>query len=112
MPVGSPVYAQDLMDALRYMWTNDMYGKLVFYLEACESGSMFEGLLPTDANIYALTASNSHESSFGTYCGSDSSVDGKVCLWVTVVAFLYPLLYLGHHRSVELPSVGRSVGFY
>lgn len=78
MPAGDPVYAQDLIDTLRYMWTNDMYKELVFYMEACESGSMFEGLLPTDANIYATTAANSHESSYGTYCGRNSSVDGTV----------------------------------
>ncbi|CAM9182571.1 unnamed protein product [Ascophyllum nodosum] len=78
MPVGKPLYAQDLMDALRYMWISDMYKGLVFYLEACESGSMFEGLLPTDANIYAVSASASHEPSYGTYCGDNSTVDGTV----------------------------------
>lgn len=40
----------------------------VFYLESCESGSMFEGLLPTNISIYATTASNATESSWGTYC--------------------------------------------
>lgn len=37
-------------------------------MEACESGSIFEGLLPTGLNIYATTASNAEESSWGTYC--------------------------------------------
>lgn len=78
MPVGEPVYAQDLMDALIYMSSNKMYRELVFYLEACESGSMFEGLLSPELNIYATTAANSEESSYGTYCGSDSTVDGVV----------------------------------
>lgn len=78
MPIGDPVYAPDLIDALRYMSSNDRYLELVFYLEACESGSMFEGLLPKDVNIYATTAANSHESSYGTYCGEDSSVNGTV----------------------------------
>lgn len=40
----------------------------VFYLEACESGSIFEGLLPEGLNIFATTASNAEESSWGTYC--------------------------------------------
>jgi len=40
----------------------------VFYLEACESGSIFEGLLPEGLNIYATTAANAEESSWGTYC--------------------------------------------
>ncbi|KAL0407725.1 UNVERIFIED_CONTAM: Vacuolar-processing enzyme [Sesamum radiatum] len=43
----------------------------VFYLEACESGSIFEGLLPEGLNIYATTASNAEESSWGTYCPGD-----------------------------------------
>jgi hypothetical protein len=40
----------------------------VVYLEACESGSVFEGLLPNNLSIYATTASNAFESSWGTYC--------------------------------------------
>lgn len=78
MPAGEPVYAQDLVDTLTYMWNNQMYRELVFYMEACESGSMFDGLLPTDINIYATTAANPEESSYGTYCGGDSVVDGTV----------------------------------
>jgi len=53
-----------------------MYAKLVFYLEACESGSMFDGLLPDEYNIYATTASNPDESSWGTYCPPDDMVNG------------------------------------
>lgn len=44
----------------------------VFYLEACESGSIFEGLLPEGLNIYATTASNAEESSWGTYCPGET----------------------------------------
>lgn len=40
----------------------------VIYVEACESGSIFEGVMPKDLNIYVTTASNAEESSFGTYC--------------------------------------------
>ena len=43
---------------------------MVLYIEACESGSMFEGLLPSNLGVYAVTASNSEESSWGTYCPS------------------------------------------
>jgi len=54
-----------------------MYNKLVFYLEACESGSMFEGLLPPNMNVYATTASNAVESSWGCYCPPEDQVNGK-----------------------------------
>ena len=40
----------------------------MIYVEACESGSIFEGLLSDALNIYATTASNARESSWGTYC--------------------------------------------
>ncbi|KAF5774916.1 putative legumain protein [Helianthus annuus] len=40
----------------------------VIYVEACESGSIFEGLISEDLNIYVTTASNAVESSWGTYC--------------------------------------------
>ena len=40
-------------------------------MEACESGSMFEGLLPNNISIYATTSANSQESSYGFYCPGD-----------------------------------------
>jgi len=77
--IGFPhttMHATELMAALKSMYSKNMYGELVFYLEACESGSMFQDL-PTDMNIYATTASNEKESSWGTYCSPDDQVDGK-----------------------------------
>ncbi|MED6182157.1 hypothetical protein PIB30_026013 [Stylosanthes scabra] len=68
MPVGPYLYANDLNDVLKKKHASGGYKSLVFYLEACESGSIFEGLLPEDINIYATTASNAVESSWGTYC--------------------------------------------
>jgi legumain len=49
---------------------------MVVYVEACESGSMFENLLPSDWNIYATSAANSEESSWAAYCGDDAVVNG------------------------------------
>ena len=57
------------------MYENDRYNKLVFYLETCESGSMFVNL-PTNHRIYALSAANPFESSWGTYCPPDDIVNG------------------------------------
>jgi len=70
------LYKEDLQTALQFMYDNNMFKQLVFYLEACESGSMFEGF-PTNISVYATTAANADESSWGTYCGSDAKVDGK-----------------------------------
>jgi legumain len=70
------LYADQLNEALKTMHTKKMYNKLVFYLEACYSGSMFENKLPTDINIYATTAANAHQSSYAYYCGSQAVIDG------------------------------------
>ena len=44
--------------------------QMVIYIEACESGSMLQGLLPSNINIYATTASNAEESSYACYYDS------------------------------------------
>lgn len=49
---------------------------MVLYIEACESGSMFNNILRDDINIYAMTASNPTESSWGTYCYPQDIIQG------------------------------------
>lgn len=71
------LYANDLISAFKKMYEAKMYKQMVFYLETCESGSMFEGLLDPSWNIYATTAANAHESSWGTYCPPNDKVNGK-----------------------------------
>ncbi|KAI8487685.1 hypothetical protein Bbelb_346780 [Branchiostoma belcheri] len=63
----SELHAKDMMEALQYMHDNNMYKNLVFYLEACESGSMFHRHLPDNINIFATSAANPHESSYACY---------------------------------------------
>jgi legumain len=77
MPAGPYLYAQDLIDTLKFMHDNQKFSELVFYMEACESGSMFDGLLKAEWNIFATTAANPDESSWGTYCPPDDKVNGK-----------------------------------
>ena len=50
---------------------------MVLYIEACESGSMFQGLLDEKLKIYVMTASNAEESSWGTYCYPDDLMGDK-----------------------------------
>lgn len=57
------------------MHTTKKYKNLVYYLEACESGSMFTSL-PKNTHVYALSASSPDESSWGTYCSPDDMVNG------------------------------------
>merc|ERR1739845_217315 len=64
-----------LQSSLQAAYDKKMFNKLTFYLETCESGSMFQNMnIP---GVYALSASNPTEFSWGTYCGSDAKVNGK-----------------------------------
>eukprot|EP00928_Gymnodinium_smaydae_P032596 TRINITY_DN23563_c0_g1_i1.p1 TRINITY_DN23563_c0_g1~~TRINITY_DN23563_c0_g1_i1.p1 ORF type:complete len:454 (-),score=106.83 TRINITY_DN23563_c0_g1_i1:187-1548(-) len=75
-PNGEPLHVKELSSALKTMQQKKMFDKLVFYMEACESGSMFPDLT-ADGKIFAVTAANAQESSWGFYCGSDAVVKGK-----------------------------------
>jgi legumain len=66
MPTGPYLYATDVLATLKKMKQDGKFNKLVFYLEACESGSMFENL-EAGLNIYATTAANADESSYAVY---------------------------------------------
>jgi legumain len=76
-PDGSLMSSTVLIGAINQMFAQKMYSHLVFYMEACESGSMFEGLIKPSINVYVTTASNAVESSWGTYCPPDDMVNGK-----------------------------------
>jgi len=52
-----------------------MYNQLIFYIEACESGSMFP-YLESNIGVAAMTASNATESSWATYCSPNDVVNG------------------------------------
>lgn len=59
------LYADELIGALKQM----KFKKMVVYVEACDSGSMFEHL-PSDLGIYAVTAARKDENSYPIYCCS------------------------------------------
>jgi hypothetical protein len=46
-------------------------------MKACNGGTMFAGLLPTDINVFATTAASPTEPSWGTYCPPQDMVNGK-----------------------------------
>lgn len=71
----SYLYAKDLHPVFEFMYANGLYKSLVFYLETCESGSMFQDL-KLDHGIYGLSAANPTESSWGYYCPPQDKVGG------------------------------------
>lgn len=75
-PNGPVLTVKDLSATLKTMQSKKMFKQLLFYMEACESGSMFPDLTP-DGKILAVTAANAQESSFGAYCGQGDKVKGK-----------------------------------
>ena len=70
---GIVAFPSDYLDAvalnqtLQDMARNQRFAKMLFYLESCESGSMFEGVLAADIGVLAVTASNSTSPSFAAY---------------------------------------------
>jgi legumain len=68
-PMGE-LTVKELNDALKQLHEQNRYNKLVLYIEACESGSMFRNVLPADMNIFATTASDYNESSYACYYDS------------------------------------------
>merc|ERR1711970_497262 len=66
----------DVNNALDTLHSKGGFKELLFYIEACESGSIFQNLLKTP-NVFAVTAANAHESSWGFYCPPLDKVQGK-----------------------------------
>merc|ERR1712232_390853 len=73
---GGYIHAADVNNALQKMYSKGMYKELLFYVEACESGSIFQGLLKAP-KVFAVTATNAHDPSFGYYCPPLDKVNGK-----------------------------------
>lgn len=69
-PSGGYLYATDLNNVIKKMYDQRKYNQMVLYIEACESGSMFDKLLAPNLNVYATTASNPTESSWACYWDS------------------------------------------
>ncbi|KAG0428595.1 hypothetical protein HPB47_024429 [Ixodes persulcatus] len=55
------LHAEDLTDTIKKMHDERKYARMVFYLYASFSGSMFDGLLPDNISMFATTAADSHE---------------------------------------------------
>jgi legumain len=74
------MHAADINKAIETLHSRGGYKEFLFYLEACESGSIFNGLLKAP-DAKAVTAANPKESSWGWYCPGSATggdkVDGK-----------------------------------
>ena len=90
------LHLEDLNNTLYEMHNQKRYGQMLWYVEACFSGSMFESL-PADMNITAHTAANSEESSYACVFDDDIGVYLGDCWslnWMNNTEQIYPRLYL------------------
>ena len=75
-PTGE-LFGDDLIEILTDMHVDGKFKSLAMYVEACHSGSLFEDELPEDIVIYTVTAADSHEPSYATFCAPYDTVAGK-----------------------------------
>ena len=102
MPSGDFLYADQLHHAIKRRHKKHGFSEMVLYIEACESGSMFEGMLENDLNVYATTAANSVESSWGVYCpGMDPSPPAE---YLTCLGDLYSVAWMEDSEANDLTS--------
>ncbi|KAI3858127.1 hypothetical protein MKX03_022446 [Papaver bracteatum] len=100
MPNMPFLYAADFIEVLKKKHASGSYKEMVMYIEACESGSIFEGLMPEDLNIYVTTASNAEESSWGTYCpGMDPPPPPE---YITCLGDLYSIAWMEDSETHNL----------
>ncbi|CAK0784835.1 hypothetical protein CVIRNUC_008040 [Coccomyxa viridis] len=100
MPNGAFLYADQLNEVLTAKSEQGGFKDLVIYVEACESGSIFQGLLSDSLNIYATTASNAQESSWGTYC--PGMVPAPPEEFNTCLGDLYSVAFLENSEKADL----------
>ncbi|CAH8313056.1 unnamed protein product [Eruca vesicaria subsp. sativa] len=100
MPNKPYLYAADFIETLKKKHAAGTYKEMVIYVEACESGSIFEGIMPKDLNIYVTTASNAQESSYGTYCpGMNPSPPSE---YITCLGDLYSVAWMEDSETHNL----------
>ncbi|KAF6215910.1 hypothetical protein GE061_000245 [Apolygus lucorum] len=56
--------ASSLTNTLIEMYRSNRYNKIIMYIEACFAGSLFDGILPNNMRVFAMTASARNENSY------------------------------------------------
>ncbi|KAI3917684.1 hypothetical protein MKW98_021446 [Papaver atlanticum] len=96
------LYANELHDALTKKHKAGTYKSMVIYIEACEAGSMFEGLLKPGMDIYVTTASNANESSWGYYCPEEIPLPPSE--YTTCLGDLYSIAWLEDSEKYNMKT--------
>ncbi|KAK9806827.1 hypothetical protein WJX72_004028 [[Myrmecia] bisecta] len=101
MPNGPFLYADALLNTMKAKSAANGFADMVLYIEACEAGSMFEGMLNDgDMNVYVTTAANAEESSWGTYC--PGMVPAPPEEFNTCLGDLYSVAWMENSEAADL----------
>lgn len=110
-PAGGHLNREQLKEAFDEMYSKKMYKKLIFYLESCYSGSMFNQYsgLWKGMGIYAVSAANPGESSYACYCGREARVGGVMI--GSCLGDLFSVSWMEHTDSVDpkTTTIGQQV---
>ena len=71
------IYADELHSLIGEMYETGMYNELALFIEACESGSMFQDFDLGPYKAWAMTATDAVNPSYGTYCHPHDEVNGQ-----------------------------------
>ena len=77
-----------------------MYKRMAIFVEACNSGCLFEGLDPS-MNIWAMTASDMHNPSKGIYCRGDSALDSDGTVFPFCLGDLFSINWMNDVEAAE-----------
>eukprot|EP00124_Ichthyophonus_hoferi_P003691 Ihof_evm2s337 gene=Ihof_evmTU2s337 len=76
-----------IKNILTIMHGQRQFSKLVIYLDACKSGSLFENILPNNISVYATTSADANENSWSIYWDA---------LWQTPLGDQYGVAWTEH----------------
>eukprot|EP01025_Chloroclados_australasicus_P051902 TRINITY_DN6044_c1_g1_i3.p3 TRINITY_DN6044_c1_g1~~TRINITY_DN6044_c1_g1_i3.p3 ORF type:complete len:332 (+),score=55.60 TRINITY_DN6044_c1_g1_i3:532-1527(+) len=83
------------------LYNDGKFQEMVIYVEACNSGSMFQGMLPKNVPVYVTTAADPYESSYATYCPSPNGFDSDKYI-STCLGDLYSVSWMENSQESDL----------
>ena len=102
------VYSKDLLEVFSIAHDKQLYGKWLWFIEACFSGSMFTKL-PSDWNIYVMTSADAEHEADMSYCPPDDIVAGHI--FSTCLAGLWDNSYLDYMEAHPDCTIGEVFDF-
>ena len=102
------IHARALLGALETAHDKQLYGKWLWYIETCHSGSMFTKL-PSDWNIYVMTSADADHNAEMSNCPPDDVVAGKPLR--TCLSGLWDNSYLDYMEAHPDCTIGEVFDF-